>query len=1352
MSRAGLATFWAGLSLVLVLCWWPRPTLGLEGSGEPIQGLGSLTAAAVDSNPLGSRVPMILIHGYLADGESPWDALLDEYAQGPPAVRQRFKPYLFTYDVTALPGDFEALETIHEAALLLDQEVENLLANNNSPGREVAFVGHSLGGLVARDFMQTLHWTSGGQAIRNGAKTKILITLGTPHHGTPAADPLEGLGYFATGSTVTTELKWDNINQILLGRFPVCNRYLRDLNSYFYNPGWPLSLTNWWCEYPSGTSSTGYYDKIIAYSSRTNSASVSGLYQIGYSGLRLLGFPNNDGAVPEESALFDGWLVAKRYKATSFCDHSQLARGGCGVIHNGVSMDVLESVILDLIEISEPPVLYQVSPAVFPPLPLPQKQLLTLRGAGLDLSPVLHFSDGLSNYTAAPAAISESALMYNIAVGPDPADWSVYVSTSRGNSNSISFKVRAADSQAPGPISSVAAPAGWLRGQQPFWIDWTNPIDPAGIVTVRVRHDQPPTFPLDGLALSLAEGKPLQVTPRHEGVNTSYIWLGDASGNFDHLNAVPVSVSVDQTPPYLLITSPVDGASMTTPSVQLVGNSADNLSGVVSIAWSNNRGGAGVGGTGGQWFAGPVPLANGQNTITVLATDRAGNSTARQVTVSYQAPVGSIRVSLVPSIAAQAGARWKLVQGTEWLLSGQTVDNLPIGQHTVEFKPIDGWHTPANFALTLTAANQNIWVDAPAYLKHAISLSAYRMVFSLIGSASAAPQLLTVQNTGTGTLNWQVVTSAGWIAASPGSGSNNGTVAISLNPALLPAGNPVGWVRFEDVSGVNPAQTVDLQVVRFPIGKVDFQWTSGPTSPSPLFDFQATELSGKIHLIHGFDHRVFDPATQQWSTKAAPPVFLNDGDIAALDGKIYATYESSQRRLFIYDPAGNSWSTGAPMPSARLGATMVASAGKIYLIGGSTDADNYGLNLVEAYDPTTNQWQPRAPLSFARTRAMAVSINDKIFVAGGFDRAILAGLVEAEMYDPSTNSWTTLPSMANNRADGQAIALGERMYVLGGGFSSSCSSPLTAVYEYQPKNRRWRTLGVNLSERCFFAAATYLDKIYLFGGERGGAQPASPTTEVGTLVTLPNVAPNANDDNVQVAQASQTLLTVLDNDTDADDPSKLIIQAVTAPAHGIAEVVEGNFANYYVRYTPLPDFSGFDGFSYVINDGYGGTDQAVVNVQVQAPTADLRVTLAPATAAAQGAWRPTTAAAWISSGSIVRNLPLGTYTLEFRPVAGWETPPPRTVNLATSGELVEVTSFPYCQDLDRDGICDALDSCRGTNSTGDIDGDLYCADFDCADLDPLVFAVDRCGVCGGSGTTCLFGDGFESGDTSRWPP
>jgi len=95
----------------------------------------------------------------------------------------------------------------------------------------------------------------------------------------------------------------------------------------------------------------------------------------------------------------------------------------------------------------------------------------------------------------------------------------------------------------------------------------------------------------------------------------------------------PPSSPGDSTPPWLLITYPGSSIIATSASaISLQGLAADNI-GVTSVTWKNSAGisGRAIGTM--SWIAGSIPLLYGNNVITIRASDAAGNSSWRSVTV-----------------------------------------------------------------------------------------------------------------------------------------------------------------------------------------------------------------------------------------------------------------------------------------------------------------------------------------------------------------------------------------------------------------------------------------------------------------------------------------------------------------------------------------------------------------------------------------------------------------------------------------------------------------------------------------------------------------------------------------------
>ncbi|MFF9275194.1 esterase/lipase family protein [Streptomyces griseosporeus] len=134
--------------------------------------------------PAPDRPPVVLLHGFI-DNRSVFVLLRRSLAQH---GRQRIE----SLNYSPLTCDIRA------AADLLGRHIEEICERTGS--ERVDVVGHSLGGLIARYYVQRL---GGDQRVRT------LVTLGTPHSGTrvaPLADAHPIVRQMRPGSPVIEEL------------------------------------------------------------------------------------------------------------------------------------------------------------------------------------------------------------------------------------------------------------------------------------------------------------------------------------------------------------------------------------------------------------------------------------------------------------------------------------------------------------------------------------------------------------------------------------------------------------------------------------------------------------------------------------------------------------------------------------------------------------------------------------------------------------------------------------------------------------------------------------------------------------------------------------------------------------------------------------------------------------------------------------------------------------------------------------------------------------------------------------------------------------------------------------------
>ncbi len=131
-------------------------------------------------------VPIILIHGWTAEGRidgdadsgcAHWSSFLNNLLTA--ELEDTYSFYIFYHDTTKAIG-FDGSANADELGSAID-------SLNLTTDTQFGMIAHSRGGLVARAFLN--RYRSG----LYGERLFLLLTLGTPHHGAPAAVPDWGL-------------------------------------------------------------------------------------------------------------------------------------------------------------------------------------------------------------------------------------------------------------------------------------------------------------------------------------------------------------------------------------------------------------------------------------------------------------------------------------------------------------------------------------------------------------------------------------------------------------------------------------------------------------------------------------------------------------------------------------------------------------------------------------------------------------------------------------------------------------------------------------------------------------------------------------------------------------------------------------------------------------------------------------------------------------------------------------------------------------------------------------------------------------------------------------------------------
>ncbi len=127
---------------------------------------------------INGRIPLILVHGnHGGENQNYWWEF-KFYFYFISDLHEKFKLYNFIYDSDVISVD----EIAEGFRFWIDEKTEYGIL----PDTPFMILAHSMGGLVSRSFMQKQltqgNWGSAGNRVIR------LITLGTPHHGTPGAN------------------------------------------------------------------------------------------------------------------------------------------------------------------------------------------------------------------------------------------------------------------------------------------------------------------------------------------------------------------------------------------------------------------------------------------------------------------------------------------------------------------------------------------------------------------------------------------------------------------------------------------------------------------------------------------------------------------------------------------------------------------------------------------------------------------------------------------------------------------------------------------------------------------------------------------------------------------------------------------------------------------------------------------------------------------------------------------------------------------------------------------------------------------------------------------------------------
>ena len=115
----------------------------------------------------------------------------------------------------------------------------------------------------------------------------------------------------------------------------------------------------------------------------------------------------------------------------------------------------------------------------------------------------------------------------------------------------------------------------------------------------------------------------------------------------------------------------------------------------------------------------------------------------------------------------------------------------------------------------LDAHNPGWWIhqDQCAGTQPAIRLNCTQLYFCALAPSLqtvTGPQEIWISNSGLGQLNWNIITDGAWLNCTPHSGTGNGIITVSVNPAGLSTGTYNGSITITDIGAVNSPRYISV--------------------------------------------------------------------------------------------------------------------------------------------------------------------------------------------------------------------------------------------------------------------------------------------------------------------------------------------------------------------------------------------------------------------------------------------------------------------------------------------------------------------------------------------------------------
>ena len=660
----------------------------------------------------------------------------------------------------------------------------------------------------------------------------------------------------------------------------------------------------------------------------------------------------------------------------------------------------------------------------------------------------------------------------------------------------------------------------------------------------------------------------------------------------------------------------------------------------------------------------------------------------------YAIGTGNLQVTLTPPAVVAAGARWRRVGTTPWLLSGIVEPNLPIGSCTIEFLAPAGWLTPPNQPATVTF-NQTAAV-----------------------SCAFSPQIGTLQvnlappaAVGAGA-QWRRLGTTPWLA----SGAAESNIAVGSYT-----------LEFKPLNGWLAPTTRTVTILRDQVVTTSATYATGPCfltwssyvggSAADVANSVATDPTGNVYLTGYSNSAGWIPAGLDSSQNGQADAFVVK--LSPAGQHLWSTYLGGggvdAGNGLALDGSGNIFIVGLTATSGwGLGTNNATYHG---------GTDGFAARLTPAGAPVWVTYIGGSDYDFANGVAIdtmgnvciAGYTNSAGWVSGGYHTFLNSGVsfngFVLKLAASGKPIWSTyLGGWRDEEAFNIATDLQDSIYVCGnahtsgwvsGGYNTVLQGTSDGfVVKLSSIGRHlWSTyIGGANADGAYDIAVDDLGTVSIVGftsspGWVAGCEAipftgpqdffAARLSTDGRPLWSTYLGPVIANSTAVAQDAAGNLFTLCNNTVMKFTPGGLRLWSESvgfgSSTLGLALATDAAGNVVVVGSTTEAGWATgpYDATYGGSTDGFVASIHDYNNIQ---PVGSLTVTITPAAAVKAGVmWRRVGTTAWHASGQTETNIPAGYYTVEFAVAVYWNRPPNRTVTIVSgqTSTLTQDCGKPY---------------------------------------------------------------------------